>query len=65
LKSILEYVEQAFYPNLLKKVISLPGARAAQRNGDARDALDLLSTAADQCDKERHTTVTDEDVRRA
>jgi cell division control protein 6 len=67
LKTILEYrVEQAFYPNSLEaEVILLRGARAAQQNGDARYALGLLLTAADHCEDEGHTTVTDEDVRRA
>jgi cell division control protein 6 len=40
-------------------------ASAAKRNGDARYALDLLSTAADLCEKEDRTTVIEEDVRRA
>ena len=33
--------------------------------GDARYALDLLSTAADLCEEEGRTTVIEEDVRRA
>ncbi len=67
LRDILEYrVEQAFYPNALSEgVIPLCAALAAQKKGDARYALDLLSTAADLCEEEGRTTVTDEDVRRA
>jgi cell division control protein 6 len=67
LRDILEYrVEQAFYPNALSDVvISLCASLAAQRNGDARYALDLLSTAADLCEEEDRTTVIEEDVRRA
>ena len=59
LRDILEYrVEQAFYPNALSdEVIPLCAALAAQRNGDARYALDLLSTAADLCEEEGRTTV--------
>ena len=45
------------------EVISLCTALAAQRNGDARYALDLLSTA-DLCEEDQ-ATVTEEDVRRA
>src|SRR5664280_1314637 len=33
--------------------------------GDARYALDLLSTAADLCEEEGRTTIIEEDVRRA
>ena len=64
---ILEYrVEQAFYPNALsKEVIPLCASLAAQKKGDARYALDLLSTAADLCEEEGRTTVTEADVRRA
>jgi len=67
LRDILEYrVEQAFYPNALNdEVIPLCAALAAQRNGDARYALDLLSTAADLCEEEGRTAVTEDDVRRA
>ena len=67
LRDILEYrVEQAFYPNALSaEVIPLCAALAAQRNGDARYALDLLSTAADQCEEDDRITVIEEDVRRA
>ena len=67
LRDILEYrVEQAFYPNALSdEVLPLCAALAAQRNGDARYALDLLSTAADQCEEDGRTTVTEDDVRRA
>ena len=65
LRDILEYrVEQAFNPNALSdEVIPLCAALAAQRNGDARYALDLLATAADLCGEENRTTVTEEDVR--
>jgi cell division control protein 6 len=67
LRDILEYrVEQAFYPNALSvEVIPLCAALAGQRDGDARYALDLLSTAADLCEKDDRTTVTEDDVRRA
>ncbi|MGZ4864622.1 MAG: Cdc6/Cdc18 family protein [Halobacteriota archaeon] len=67
LRDILEYrVEQAFYPDALSnEVIPLCADLAAQRNGDARYALDLLSTAADLCEEEDRSTVTEEDVRRA
>jgi cell division control protein 6 len=67
LRDILEYrVEQAFYPNALSdEVIPLCAALAAQRNGDARYALDLLSTAADLCEEDGKTTVIEDDVRRA
>jgi cell division control protein 6 len=67
LRDILEYrVEQAFYPDALSdEVILLCAALAAQRNGDARYALDLLSTAANLCEEEGRTTTVDEDVRRA
>ena len=67
LRDILEYrVEQAFYPNALSdEVIPLCAVLAAQRNGDARYALDLLSTAADLCEEGGRTTVVEEDVRRA
>jgi cell division control protein 6 len=67
LRDILEYrVEQAFYPDALNpEVIPLCAALAAKRNGDARYALDLLSTAADLCEEEGRTAVTEEDVRRA
>jgi archaeal cell division control protein 6 len=66
LRDILEYrVEQAFYPNALSDVVIPLCALAAQRNGDARYALDLLSTAADLCEEEDRTTVIEEDVRRA
>ena len=41
------------------------GALAAQRNGDARYALDLLATAAYHCQEEGHNTVTEDDLRRA
>ena len=66
LRDILEYrVEQAFYPSALSdEVTPLCAALAAQRNGDARYALDLLSIAADLCEEGR-TTVTEEDVRHA
>jgi archaeal cell division control protein 6 len=59
LRDILEYrVEQAFYPNALSDVvIPLCASLAAQRNGDARYVLDLLSTAADLCEEEDRTTV--------
>jgi len=40
-------------------------ALAAKRNCDARYALDLLSTAADLCEEEGRTAVTEDDVRRA
>ncbi|MGB9370439.1 MAG: hypothetical protein WCB79_00655 [Halobacteriota archaeon] len=46
-----------------QQIIPVRGAFAAQRNGDARYALDLLSTGADHCEEEGHTTVTEEDVR--
>jgi archaeal cell division control protein 6 len=67
LRDILEYrVEQAFYPNALSdEVIPLCAALAAQRNGDARYALDLLSTAADLCEEDSRTAVAEDDVRRA
>jgi cell division control protein 6 len=67
LRDILEYrVEQAFYPNALSdEVLPLCAALAGQRNGDARYALDLLSTAADQCEEDGRTTVTEDDIRRA
>jgi cell division control protein 6 len=67
LRDILEYrVEQAFYPDALSdEVIPLCAALAAQRNGDARYALDLLSTAADICEEDGRATVEEEDVRRA
>ncbi len=42
-----------------------PRENHAQRNGDARYALDLLSTAADLCEEDGRNTVTEEDVRRA
>ena len=38
---------------------------AAQRNGHARYALDLLSTAANSCEEEGRTKVIEDDVRRA
>jgi len=50
---------------LSDEVIPLCAALAAQRNGDARYALDLLSTAADKCEEDGRTTVTEEDERRA
>jgi cell division control protein 6 len=44
LRDILKYrLEQAFYPNVLsEEVIPSCAALAAQKNGDARYALDLL-----------------------
>ena len=67
LRDILEYrSEQAFYPYALDhSVIPICAALAAQRNGDARYALDLLSTAANLCEEEERTTVIEDDVRRA
>ncbi|MGA2884780.1 MAG: hypothetical protein ABSE80_06480 [Halobacteriota archaeon] len=47
-----------------KEVIPLCAALAAQKKGDARYALDLLSTA-DLCEEDGRTTVTEDDVRRA
>jgi len=49
---------------LSKEVIPLCAALAAQKKGDARYALDLLSTA-DLCEEDGRTTVTEDDVRRA
>ncbi len=59
---MLEYrVERASYPSALSdEVIRLCAALAAQRNDDARYALDLLSTTADLCEEEGRTTVTEE-----
>jgi archaeal cell division control protein 6 len=67
LREILEYrSEHAFCPRALDySVIPLCAALAAQRNGDARYALDLLSTAANLCEEEGRTTVIEDDVRRA
>ncbi|MGB8311413.1 MAG: hypothetical protein WCE81_06080 [Halobacteriota archaeon] len=54
LQDILKYrSEHAFYPHTLgHKVIDICAGLAAQRNGDARYALDLLSTAANLCEEE-------------
>jgi len=67
LRDILGYRgEQAFYPHALDhSVVPLCAALAAQRNGDARYALDLLSTAANLYEEEGRTTVVEDDVRRA
>ena len=67
LRDTLEYRgEQAFYHHALDySVIPLCTALAAQRNGDARYALDLLSTAANLCEEQGRTTVTEDDVRGA
>jgi len=67
LKTILDTVSRRrfFIPTLLKQTILLRGALAAQRNGDARYALDLLATAAYYCQEEGHNTVTEDDLRRA
>ena len=42
----------------------LCAALAAQRNGDARYALDLFSTAANLCEEGERATDTEDDVRR-
>ena len=67
LREILEYrSEHAFCPHALDYfVIPLCAALAAQRNGDARYALDLLSTAANLCEEEGRTKVEEKNVRRA
>jgi cell division control protein 6 len=67
LMDILEYrVDRAFYPNALSdEVIPLCASLAAQKKGDARYSLDLLSTAADLCEEGGQNTVTEEHVRRA
>lgn len=67
LREILEYrAERAFKEGALaNEVIPLCAALAAQRNGDARYALDLLSFAADVCIRKGNTIVTEDDVRLA
>ena len=62
---ILEYrAERAFYPDVLDDaVIPLCSAMAAQRNGDARYALDLLAFSADICTRREKEKVFEEDVR--
>ncbi len=67
LHDILEYrANRAFNPDVLTQgVLALCAALAAQRNGDARYALDLLSFAADICIRRGGSTVTEEDVRLA
>ena len=67
LRDILDYrAERAFNPDVLDgSVIPLSAALAAQRNGDARYALDLLSFAADICIRQGNSKVTEENVRLA
>lgn len=67
MRDILEYrSEQAFYPKALDySVVPLCAALAAQQNGDARYALDLLSTAANLCEEEGRNIIIEDDVRRA
>ncbi|MBC7129176.1 MAG: AAA family ATPase [Thermoplasmatales archaeon] len=67
LVEILEYrAEKAFNPGVLEEgVIQLCAALAAQRNGDARYALDLLSFAADIAIRNKQDKVTENDVRYA
>jgi len=65
LREILEYrAERAFHPGVLEDdVIPLCAAIAAQRNGDARYALDLLAFAADVSIRKEKDRVTAEEVR--
>ena len=65
LREILEYrAELAFHPNVLDdEVIPLCSALAARKSGDARYALELLSTSADVAIRRNSTKVTEEDVK--
>jgi len=67
LTEILEYrAERAFYDNVLEdSVIPLCAAMAAQRNGDARYALELLTFAADIAIRNKQKKITEEHVRAA
>jgi len=73
-----KFLEQGIVCPLIIKLARLDGlargpdiirafcaAKAAQRNGDARYALDLLSTAANLCEEEGRNIVVEDDVRRA
>ncbi|MBC7318138.1 AAA family ATPase [Candidatus Bipolaricaulota bacterium] len=64
---ILSYrAEKAFNPGVLEDgVIELCAALAAQRNGDARYALDLLGFAADIAIRNKQDKITEENVRYA
>lgn len=66
LEEILEYrVKRAFdrHDILDGAVVPLCAALAAQRNGDARYALDLISFATDVCIRSGRDRVTENDVR--
>jgi len=65
LEEILNYrVEMAFNEGVLDDdVVPLCAALAAQRNGDARYALDLLSFSADIAIRQLKESVTESDVR--
>jgi len=65
LVEILEYrAERAFYDGVLEDgVIQLCAAMAAQRNGDARYALELLTSAADIAIRNKQNKVTVKNVR--
>ncbi len=67
LEEILNYrVEMAFNDGVLEDdVVPLCAALAAQRNGDARYALDLLSFAADIAIRQLKGVVSESDVRMA
>lgn len=67
LTEILEYrAERAFYDNVLEdSVIPLCAAMAAQRNGDARYALELLTFAADIAIRNKQEKITEKHVRAA
>jgi len=64
---ILEYrAEKAFHDGVLEdEIIPLCAAMAAQRNGDARYALELLTFAADIAIRNKEEKVTEEYVRAA
>jgi len=64
---ILEYrAEKAFHEGVLEdEVIPLCAAMSAQRNGDARYALELLTFAADIAIRKKEEKVTEEHVREA
>ncbi len=67
LRDILqERAELAFEPNSLEDtVIPLCSAYAAQENGDARKAIELLKTAGEVTESSGRLTITEEDVKKA
>lgn len=67
LRDILEYrASKAFCEGVVDvEVVPLVSALAAQRDGDARYALDLLSLSGNICEEEERERVTEDDVRQA